>query len=667
MTALLKAALGYAARGIPVLPVKPRGKEPVTDHAYKDATTDENTIRGWWKKWLKANIGLVPGPAKLVVVDIDGSEAMEFARERGWLDIPTPRVVTKNGLHLYFLKTSEEVIGNAGPHPKIDIRCDKGYVVAPPSIHSSGHVYSWENEELEFSLLPEDVQPAVEARKASEPLEGGTITEGGRNDTLFLLGCTMRGSGLEEPEILAALLEINRGRCDPPLPEHEVRQIAANAASYEPGSPSLITLDDFHSYLPEHKYIFVPTGAMWPAPSINVLLGKVGKGKKAVPANVWLDQNRSVEQMSWDPGRAKLVENQLMSDGGWFDKLGVKCFNLYKPPTIKPGDPRKAVRWIKHVRLVYGKAARHIIRWFAHRLQRPGEKINHALVLQGAQGTGKDTIVEGVIPGIGPWNCQEVSPEQILGGFNSFLESVIIRVSEARDLGDRDRYRFFDHMKTYIAAPPMVLRVNKKHLREYQIPNVCGVIITTNYVDGVYLSADDRRHFVAWTEKTKEDFDEEYWNDLYAWFEREGYRNVAAYLARLDISDFNPKAPPPKTDAFWAVVDAGRAPEDAEFADVLDQLGGPDAVTLSMLVAKAEENFDSGSEDDFATWLRDRRNNKKIRHRMEGVGYLSVRNKGAKDGRWKIGGKNVVVYSLRELSVRERIEAAERLVAEARS
>ena len=142
---------------------------------------------------------------------------------------------------------------------------------------------------------------------------------------------------------------------------------------------------------------------------------------------------------------------------------------------------------------------------------------------------------------------------------------------------------------------------------------------------------------------------------------------MAAYLKQLDISKFNPKAPPPKTGAFWAVVDAGRAPEDAELADVLDQLGDPDAVTLSMLVAKAEEDFDSSSQDDFASWLRDRRNNRKIRHRMEGVGYLSVRNEGAQDGRWKIGGKNVVVYARRELSLRARIEAAECLVAEGRS
>ena len=58
---------------------------------------------------------------------------------------------------------------------------------------------------------------------------------------------------------------------------------------------------------------------------------------------------------------------------------------------------------------------------------------------------------------------------------------------------------------------------------------------------------------------------------------------MAAYLAELDISTFDPKAPPPKTPAFWDIVDANRAPEDAELADILDKLGMPDATTLTRI------------------------------------------------------------------------------------
>src|SRR6516162_10953850 len=57
------------------------------------------------------------------------------------------------------------------------------------------------------------------------------------------------------------------------------------------------------------------------------------------------------------------------------------------------------------------------------------------------------------------------------------------------------------------------------------------------------------------------------------WYDNGGDRHVAAYLSERDISRFDPKAPPPKTPGFWAIVDANRAPEDAELADVLDRLG----------------------------------------------------------------------------------------------
>ena len=150
-------------------------------------------------------------------------------------------------------------------------------------------------------------------------------------------------------------------------------------------------------------------------------------------------------------------------------------------------------------------------------------------MLGGAQGIGKDTLLEPVKAAIGPWNLIEVSPRHMLGRFNGFLKSVILRVSEARDLGDVDRFAFYDHMKTYTAAPPDVLRVDEKHLREYSILNCCGVIITTNHkADGIYLPADDRRHYVAWSELTKDDFDPTYWNRLWRWYQQGGDRIVAS-------------------------------------------------------------------------------------------------------------------------------------------
>jgi hypothetical protein len=437
-----------------------------------------------------------------------------------------------------------------------------------------------------------------------------------------------------------------RGNGKPP---ETVRRLTESAAVADG-----VTLADFWAYMPMHNYIFAPTGETWPASSVNARVAPVD----GETASKWLDRERAVEQMTWYPGEPEIIENRLISGGGWIDREGCRTFNLYRPPNIEPGDPSKAGPWLEHIEATMPESAPHIIRWFAHRVQRPHEKVNHALVLIGAQGTGKDTIVAGVIPAVGPWNVSEVGPDQLMGRFNAFVRSVILRVSEARDLGDHDRYRLYDHLKTYTAAPPDVLRVDEKNIREYVVPNVCGVIITSNHIDGIYLPADDRRHYVAGTEATKDSFSGQYWNELYSWYENGGHGHVAAYLHSLDLSEFNPKAPPPKTAAFWRVVDAGRAPEDAELADALETLQDPAAITVAQIADCAESMF--------ADWLRDRKNGRQIPHRLETAGYVPVRNDGTRDGRWKVDGRNTAIYARRDLPIRERIRAARQLVEAAR-
>jgi hypothetical protein len=432
-----------------------------------------------------------------------------------------------------------------------------------------------------------------------------------------------------------------------------------------------VGLADFRAYMPTHGYIFTPTGEIWAPDSVNARVPPVplrnAKGKpivnhagkvKTMRATAWLDKNRAVEQMTWCPGLPMDISNRLVSHGGWIDRKGVSCFNLYRPPLIVPGNAAEAGPWLRHINKIYSTDdAKHIVQWLAHRVQRPQDKINHALMLGGAQGIGKDSLLEPVKHAVGPWNFLEVSPQHMLGRFNGFLKAVVLRMNEARDLGDFDRFSLYDHMKAYTCAPPDVLRCDEKNLREHSIFNVCGVIITTNHKsDGIFLPADDRRHYVAWSDLTKADFVPSYWNDLWDWYGRGGYRHVAACLAELDISAFDAKAPPPKTPAFWAIVDANRAPEDAELADVLDKMGNPYAVTLAEITNMA------GGE--FREWITDRKNRRAIPHRMEKCHYVPVRNDAADDGLWKIRDARQVIYAKNTLSIRDRIAAARRLAGQ---
>lgn len=347
-----------------------------------------------------------------------------------------------------------------------------------------------------------------------------------------------------------------------------------------------------------------------------------------------------------------LIKNFLVREGGWVKKAGVTTFNFYHPPTLKHGDRRKAGMWLELVKKVYPDDWRRIVTYCAHYVQKPQVKINHGLLMGGAPGIGKDLILVPLQRALGPWNFSEVSPQQILGRFNGFLKSVLMRVSEVRDLGEFNRFQFYEHCKVFLAAPPEMLRVDEKNTPEHYVLNCVGAIFTSNHLsDGVYLPADDRRHDVMWSELTQEDFEDGYWKRLYKFYDSGGDGHVAAYLRSFDLSKFDPKAPPVKTAAFWTIVDSNRAPEEAELMDVLDRLENPAAVTLEQVTNNA------GFDTDFEKWLKDRRNRRAIPHRFEKAGYVPVRNDARGTGLWVIGGVRQVVYARNTLSIRDRLKA----------
>lgn len=424
-------------------------------------------------------------------------------------------------------------------------------------------------------------------------------------------------------------------------------------------------VEDFWAYLPRHTYYCTTTRDLWPGSSVSgalppIQFGVDDKGNpKFIPAAQWLDKNRQAHQMTWDPGQPAIIENRIIHVDGYVSNVGYKIINRYLAPRIKPGNANDIDPWFNHLKKIYPDDYPHMLLWFAHRAQRPGEKINHAVVMGGAQGIGKDTVLEPVRYAVGTWNFTEISPVAMLGRFNPWVESVVLRVNEARDLGDIDRYSFYDHMKPYLAAPPTVLPVDQKNQHVYPALNCIGVIFTTNELTtGMYLPTDDRRHYVAWSESVKEEFSEDYWTDLWGWYAAGGIWNVTAYLRGLDISEFLPKASPPQTEAWHQIVMANRQTNQSELSDVLDALGNPKAITIQQIVEKARFM----ALTDLVNTLSDPTKGRVLPKRMAECDYLPLRNPYAKDGYFLISGRRRGVYVHRNLSVRDQHAAALKLV-----
>jgi hypothetical protein len=400
-----------------------------------------------------------------------------------------------------------------------------------------------------------------------------------------------------------------------------------------------------------------------PVPLLNAAGNPVRRNGKVVMIRrtVWMAQNRSVEKLVWAPGMPEFIPGKLAVDGGWVEKQGATTLNTFRAPDPKLGDPLRAGRWVEHWHELYPSEADHIIAWFACRVQHPEIMINHALLLGGAPKIGKDTLLEAVVKTVGEWNFRSIKLNDLVAKNNDFLQTIILRVNEARDVGEQgtvDRYRLYDHIKDTLTSPPSTLRVNIKYVPEFEIMKCLGMVVTTNHRDAFYLPPDDRRFFVGFSERRGEEFPAAYWNEFWGWYAAGGFEHVAAYLFTHDLSGFDPKAEPPKTDAFWAMVNMDRGGEHGEIADAIDLLKDnngqrPDALTMDQLIAKAP-----GLEA-----LRDMTKRTRIRRRLEDSGYVPVINPNAKKsgGQWLIKGRRQTIYVDERLNAKQRLMAARKL------
>jgi putative DNA primase/helicase len=272
----LEAALAYAARGWPVVPLhtpKPDGtcdcnkkgcdaigKHPRTRDGLKSATTDPAAIRRWWSLWPHANIGVRTGelaPGRfLAVLDVDpragGDDSLaDLEKVHGAVGDTMLGLTGGGGRHFVFEGEAPIKTTSGGLGPGLDTRggggrFGAGYIVAPPSLHASGRAYAWDVGAPETPTTPPAWLvalangPAVPAPASGAADAGDRIVDGqaggpGRKKTLHSIGRTMRARGLDAEEIFAALAAINARRCEPPLDEKDVRRVAEHAARVAPG------------------------------------------------------------------------------------------------------------------------------------------------------------------------------------------------------------------------------------------------------------------------------------------------------------------------------------------------------------------------------------------------------------------------------------------------
>jgi hypothetical protein len=208
--AMRDAALSYASRGIPVLPLHyplglhgarpvPVGQPPerpgwstgcscgdpgcgqvgkhplgaLIPHGLKEATTNRARVLAWWSRFPQANIGLACGQ-RFDVLDLDGQDAIAalgaFA-DHHRLQLPSGGPVVRSGRveagwHYYLAPAG--LARRSRVLDRVDYQGRGAYVVAPPSRHASGHPYRWVRD-LDNPLPPLPERLRAELQRPPPP------------------------------------------------------------------------------------------------------------------------------------------------------------------------------------------------------------------------------------------------------------------------------------------------------------------------------------------------------------------------------------------------------------------------------------------------------------------------------------------------------------------
>jgi len=312
-TSFLTSAIAYAERGWRVFPCIKKAKTPYIAHWPDRATSDPEQIREFWDIFPEANVGLVTGRTSgIFVVDIDGEEgdkSLLSIQQASYIP-DTLRVKTARGWHLFFqYPPTGEVRNSAGQlGTGLDVRGEGGYVIAPPSVHPSGHVYTFAKSDESVAEAPDWLLSRITVGPAAcDPTFGDStpaIVCGTRNATLTTIAGSLRRHGIGEESILATLLRENESRCQPPLSPDEVERIAKSVSRYRPSSqrgPGRLTLVRAADVKPEDpKWLVEP---YIPADRLVLLCGDPGVGKSYLALSIAADVTRGVCPITGEPVR----------------------------------------------------------------------------------------------------------------------------------------------------------------------------------------------------------------------------------------------------------------------------------------------------------------------------------------------------------------------------
>jgi hypothetical protein len=231
------------------------------------------------------------------------------------------------------------------------------------------------------------------------------------------------------------------------------------------------------------------------------------------------------------------------------DADSCRVLNLWKPPqwTVddKAGEPKFFLEHLAYIFDNDGPAIEHVLNFLGHLVQRPQERIGHALLVTSeAKGIGKSTLGNVVRRLVGEQNSRVVQTKDLKSSFDGWLMGkLVVQVDEVYEGGNWD---LANKLKPLITEP--TVSANIKYGPQIEIDNYARFIMFSNHGSPLNLEDGDRRYFV-FNSKAQPRSDD-YYETLYREIDTPAAMNALyTFLSKRDLSSFSPFKRPPMTEA----------------------------------------------------------------------------------------------------------------------
>jgi hypothetical protein len=226
--------------------------------------------------------------------------------------------------------------------------------------------------------------------------------------------------------------------------------------------------------------------------------------------------------------------------------------------------------WMDHVeRMIPDEAIRnHVLDVMAFKYQHPHIKINHAILMYGVEGNGKDMLWSPFLHAIGQPNITVDSVQTFTGRWGYAYEKEVVVINELMEGSNSERRQLANKLKPLIAAPPMYLEVEKKGQAPYPVPNLMFVLAFTNSPTALSLASDDRRWLCVHCKTPRLPVKEA--RPVWDWYRAGGYQKIAHFFTTRDVSAFNPATLTVTTEYKQLMIENGRSEAESTLVDMIN-------------------------------------------------------------------------------------------------